>query len=228
MFLSANNQIKWRKIFVATLLVLGLVLLGVFFFDKPLFVFLREFDCRFFRILSAVFDDKVWFVATIVAAIIFCVKKCAKTDCEFIVNRRKVGLISYVRNFLANTKNNNAFLILYSVLATGIIVKIMKIFIGRARPIFFEALDMTGFFPPSLDWAFNSMPSGHTAVSFAGLVMIGMLVPKYKPLTWTVAVLVGLSRIAVGAHWPSDVLLGAFIGMVIADIVKGTLSKKLN
>ena len=88
MFLSANNQIKWRKIFVATLLVLGLVLLGVFFFDKPLFVFLREFDCRFFRILSAVFDDKVWFVATIVAAIIFCIKKCAKITllkCEYYV-----------------------------------------------------------------------------------------------------------------------------------------------
>lgn len=85
---------------------------------------------------------------------------------------------------------------------------------------------MTGFFPPSLDWAFNSMPSGHTAVSFAGLVMIGMLLPKYKPLTWGLAVLVGVSRIAVGAHWPSDVLLGAFVGMVVADVVKGLLLKK--
>ena len=85
---------------------------------------------------------------------------------------------------------------------------------------------MTGFFPPSLDWAFNSMPSGHTAVSFAGLVMVGMLAPKYKVLTWTLAVVIGVSRVAVGAHWPSDVILGAFIGMVIADIVKWKLLKK--
>ena len=92
--------------------------------------------------------------------------------------------------------------------------------------MFFEALGMTGFFPPSTDWAFNSMPSGHTAVSFAGLVMIGMLAPKYKPLTWTLAVLIAVSRIAVGAHWPSDVLFGAFIGMVMADVVKWYLLKK--
>ena len=52
----------------------------------------------------------MWFVATAVAAVIFCIKKCANTDCEFIVNRRKVGLISYVRNFLANTKNNNEYI----------------------------------------------------------------------------------------------------------------------
>ena len=64
------------------------------------------------------------------------------------------------------------------------------------------------------------MPSGHTAATFAGLVMIGMLAPKYKPLTWTLAIIVGVSRVAYGAHWPSDVILGAFIGMVAADIVK--------
>ena len=85
---------------------------------------------------------------------------------------------------------------------------------------------MTGFFPPSLDWAFNSMPSGHTTICFAGLVMVGMLAPKYKALTWTLAIVIGLSRVAIGAHWPSDVILGAFIGMAIADIVKGTLLKK--
>ena len=111
-------------------------------------------------------------------------------------------------------------------MCTGIVVKILKIMIGRARPVFFEALGMTGFFSPSFDWAFNSMPSGHTAVSFAGLVMIGMLAPKYKPVTWTLAIVIALSRVAIGAHWPSDVIFGAFLGMVVADIVKGMLLRK--
>ena len=65
-------------------------------------------------------------------------------------------------------------------------------------------------------------------MTFAGLVMIGMLAPKYKPLTWTLAVIVGASRIFIGAHWFSDVVFGAFIGMVIADIVKWVLMKKIN
>lgn len=226
MFLTSNNKIQWRKMAIAAVLVGVVVCLGIFGFDKSLYVFVRSLDCRFFRVLSKIFDDKVWFCVSAVAAVFFCAKKCAKTDCEFIVNRNKVGPLVYVRNFFESTKTNNAFLILYSVLATGIVVKILKTFIGRARPIFFEALDMTGFFPPSTEWAFNSMPSGHTAVSFAGLVMIGMLAPRYKPLTWTLAILIAISRVAVGAHWPSDVILGAFVGMVVADIVKGMLLKK--
>ncbi len=91
---------------------------------------------------------------------------------------------------------------------------------GRARPIFFEALGQTGFYPINFDWAFNSMPSGHTAASFAGLVMLGMLFPKIKPATWTIAIIIGASRVCYGAHWPTDVILGAFIGMVSADIIK--------
>ena len=73
----------------------------------------------------------------------------------------------------------------------------------------------------------GGMPSGHSAASFAGLVMIGMLVGgKIKWLTWTLAVVIGLSRIMIGAHWPSDVLLGAFIGMVSADFVLAYFRKK--
>ena len=97
---------------------------------------------------------------------------------------------------------------------------------GRFRPIFFEALGVTGFRPFSFEWAFNSMPSGHAAATFAGLVMVGMLAPRLKPVTWTLAIIVGASRVAYGAHWPTDVLLGAFIGIVAADLIKWLAFKR--
>lgn len=226
MFLTKDNQIKWHKMGVAALITGVLVLLGIFWFDKPLFVFMRQFNCNLWGWFDVFFAAKVWVVAAFAAALVFCAKKCFKTDCRFLNPVGKKNIFIYVKNFFDATKTNTAFLIFYSVLGAGIVVKILKTFIGRARPIFFEALDMTGFFPPSLDWAFNSMPSGHTAVSFAGLVMIGMLAPRFKPLTWTLAIVIGGSRVAIGAHWPSDVIFGAFIGMVIADIVKGKLLRK--
>jgi membrane-associated phospholipid phosphatase len=53
--------------------------------------------------------------------------------------------------------------------------------------------------------------------------MIGMLFPKIKWATWTIAIVIGASRVCCGAHWPTDVVLGAFLGMVSADIVKALL-----
>lgn len=226
MFLTANNEIKWHKMGVVALITGVLVALGIMWLDKPLYLFLRDFDCKLWRWIDVIFDAKVWIFGALIAVIVFCVKKCVKTDCSFLRCANRLNVSAFVHNFLINVKTNNAFLIFCSVLSAGIVAKVLKTFIGRARPIFFEALDMTGFFPPSFEWAFNSMPSGHTTVSFAGLVMIGMLAPKYKVLTWTLAIVIGLSRVAVGAHWPSDVILGAFIGMVVADLVKARLLKK--
>lgn len=217
MFLTTDNQIKWKKMTVAAVVTAVLVFLGIVWFDKPLFSAIRGFNCGLWNLFDKVFSAKVWLSVSLVAAIVLCIKKYVKSD---------LNLRTTVRDSFEKTKTSHAFLILYSILSAGIIVKILKTFIGRARPIFFEALDMTGFFPPSTDWAFNSMPSGHTAVTFAGLVMIGMLAPRYKVLTWSLAILVAFSRIAIGAHWPSDVIFGAFIGMVIADIIKWQMMKK--
>ena len=217
MFLTKDNQIKWKKMDVAALVTLILVLLGIFWFDKPVFVFMRNFNCGLWDFFNVMFSGKVWLLVSFVAACILFIKKYSKSEVSF-----KNG----VRDIFNKTKNSHAFLIFYSVLSACVLVKVLKTIIGRARPIFFEALDMTGFFPPSLDWAFNSMPSGHTTISFAGLVMIGMLAPRYKGFTWTLAVFIGLSRVAYGAHWPSDVIFGAFIGMVIADVVKSKMLKK--
>ena len=123
------------------------------------------------------------------------------------------------------TKTSNAFLIFSSVFCASVLVWVLKVIFARLRPVFV----MSGQIPEfdRFAWAWHSMPSGHTTVTFAGLVMIGMLAPRYKPFTWTLAVIVGLSRICIGAHWFSDVILGAFIGMVVADIVKWLFMKKL-
>lgn len=226
MFLTNDNKMLWHRLGWGALVTACLVALGIAWFDEPLFVMMRNLDCRLWGFFDAVFDGKVWIVASFIVLIVLCVKKQIKSK-EFLKEcKTNFNLKTCAGDLFAQVKTSHAFLIFCSVFSAGVIVKLLKIFIGRARPVFFEALDMVGFYPPSLDWAFNSMPSGHTTISFAGLVMIGMLAPKYKPLTWGLAVIIGVSRIAVGAHWPSDVLLGAFIGMLVADVIKYLLLRK--
>lgn len=73
-------------------------------------------------------------------------------------------------------------------------------------------------------WLFNSYPSGHTSIAFGSAFTIVLLTwgtPRakwgYLALVW--ALLVGVSRIYRGVHWPTDVMAGMFVGMFSASLV---------
>ena len=65
-----------------------------------------------------------------------------------------------------------------------------------------------------------SMPSGHTLTAFAVAAAIYFALPARLRARgawlWALAALAGLARIAVGAHWPGDVAVGAALGVVSA------------
>lgn len=225
MFLTKENNIKWNWLAYGSFVTLFLVFTGVFLFDKPLYLLLRNYDCRLWHIFDAVFQAEIWIAASLIVLVIFYIKKILVENVKYRNNKGHICLKSFIIDAVNKTKNSYAFYVFVSVVSASLIAQVLKVIIGRARPIFYEALNMTGFFPFTADWAFNSMPSGHTTASFAGLVMLGLLAPKIKWFTWTLAVIIGVSRVCCGAHWPTDVILGAFIGMVVADFVKHILKK---
>lgn len=68
----------------------------------------------------------------------------------------------------------------------------------------------------------KSFPSSHAANTMAFAVFVGWKYKKILPILITVAVLVGISRIYVGVHYPSDVLGGMSVGIFVAFTMRYT------
>lgn len=223
MFLSKDNKIMWRRLAVAAVMCVVICIAGVMWFDIPVFVFMRKFNAVPFGWLERVFDAKVWLIVSAAIMGVFYLKKVIKSKPKFKNATNKFSIRVFLADSIEKTKTSYAFFIFCAVLGACAVAWVLKVMLGRMRPVFYETLGDTGFYPWRMGWEFHSMPSGHAVASFAGLVMLGLLVPRIKWATWTIAIIIGASRVCYGAHWPSDVILGAFIGMVAADFARAAI-----
>ncbi|EEW51254.1 PAP2 family protein [Corynebacterium efficiens YS-314] len=65
-----------------------------------------------------------------------------------------------------------------------------------------------------------SMPSGHAVGAAAFAIAMTLLIRQWWVLIlWLVALLIGVSRLYVGVHWPSDLLVGWVVGVVTVLVV---------
>lgn len=106
-----------------------------------------------------------------------------------------------------------------AVAAAGLVVDLLKVMIGRTRPQLLFASHLYGFGGFALRPDHWSFPSGHTATIVALAAALAWLWPRHVLFYAAVAALVAASRIVVGAHYPSDVLAGAFIAVVATRFV---------
>ena len=60
-----------------------------------------------------------------------------------------------------------------------------------------------------------SFPSGHAASSAGAAVILCAVAPALAPVWVTLAALMAMSRVYVGVHYPSDVALGAVLGVAL-------------
>lgn len=124
--------------------------------------------------------------------------------------------------FIVLHKNNR--LLINALICAVLIhycIKFTKMFFAVPRPEHTPDILHIITLGPALNLDNYAMPSGHTASVFMAVIFIAR---AYKFHTWTLwilfsyATLIGISRIAVGAHWPADILAGAALGIIFGLI----------
>ncbi|AFS77709.1 phosphatase, PAP2 family [Gottschalkia acidurici 9a] len=101
------------------------------------------------------------------------------------------------------------FEILFSLGLGQVIVHILKKSLTRERP--YNILKNINTFGIELkDYSF---PSGHTTAGFTTAVHLSMYIPQFMLVFVAMAVMVGISRIYLAVHYPSDVAVGLVIGI---------------
>lgn len=116
----------------------------------------------------------------------------------------------------ASGSRQEAILLVLCLAGAGLLNAVFKEFFQRARP----EPSLLGFLPPATAQGF-SFPSGHAMVSF---IFYGYLAYLYRRLvgrhwllvgvgTALLVLVIGLSRIYLAVHWPSDVVAGYAAGL---------------
>ena len=119
-----------------------------------------------------------------------------------------------------------AFFVLAVNAVAGILSQVLKHLFGRARP---KLMDIVGpFHFDFLPWnaTYASFPSGHTITAFCTAVAISYFVPRLRWPLLFIALLVALSRVIIGAHYPSDVLAGVAIGIGTAMLMRRAFARR--
>jgi undecaprenyl-diphosphatase len=118
---------------------------------------------------------------------------------------------------LVDSKRGAALLVLFSVAGGALLGPLLKVGFDRPRPDLVARL---------VEVQTASFPSGHALLSAATYLTMGALLARFvAPLRLkiyvltvavTLTVIIGVSRIYLGVHWPTDVLAGWLLGAVWA------------
>jgi len=130
------------------------------------------------------------------------------------------SVVIYLIYRISNPKvAKDALFILSTTIASGILVNIIKVIFGRARPRLYIDEHLYGFFWLKIDVLYRSFPSGHATTAMGVWLAFALLLPRYRVPLILVGILIALSRIVLTEHYLSDILVGGFMGGMVTMVL---------
>ena len=133
-----------------------------------------------------------------------------------------MGSVGLIKN--DKKLSGNACVTLTAIAVNEAVTVVLKYSVNRVRP-FITYPDIT----KKSKAGSPSFPSGHTSMAFATATSLSLTYPKWYVIVpvYTWAGTVGYSRMYLGVHYPSDVLMGAIVGSGSAWVTH-LVNKRLN
>jgi len=140
-----------------------------------------------------------WLAAAILALIVAAVMR------KFtLLPEEATLLVNYSLAFIASLTLGSA------------VLHVIKLVLGRRRPRDDMEMGLYGFMPLAFNPDYNSFPSGHALTICCVAVIFTCVWPLWAPVWFAVAAILAVTRALLTAHFLSDVLIGAGIGLIAA------------
>jgi membrane-associated phospholipid phosphatase len=182
------------------LIAIGIAALAI---DRPVAHFIydhvTERQHRFLNAITHYAKAGHWLAAAIIALVVAALA-------------RRLGLLAESRTEIITY--SLAFIV--SLTIGSAVLHVIKLVLGRRRPRDDMEMGLYGFMPFAFNLDYNSFPSGHALTISCAAVVLTCVWPMLWPLWAAIAAVLAVTRTLLTAHFLSDVLIGAGIGLIAA------------
>ncbi len=137
-----------------------------------------------------------------------------------------VALLFLGYRYISNMEREKAWMIILSIVGSYMLNALLKLTFARTRPIMYMAIEKTSY----------SFPSGHAMVSMSFYTTLTYIIAsKFTDKTHKIAAyvlnfliiaIIGYSRLYLGVHWPTDVIVGYLMGFLVFYLSKEKFGKR--
>lgn len=117
-------------------------------------------------------------------------------------------------------------LVLLAIVIGSLATEPLKFVVGRARPFLLEQFGPLYFQPFKGEFLYESFPSGHSMMAGIMAMSLWIFLPRLRFMTLAICLLFCFSRLAAGAHFPTDIAAGFSIGALATIWVARFLARR--